>query len=1159
MFLGLTFLCPTAQAQTIFGSFHGTITDPSGAVIPDATIQITNIGTNASRTVESNNVGYYTITQIPPGQYSFSVSKSGFTTSRRASVQLQVNEDLAVDFGLQPGAVKQVIEVTGAPPALKTATATLGSVVQSRQIVSLPLNGRQFTQLVLLTPGAAPKEGGQQGAFTIPIGGGGISPAVNGQRGQQNNFTLDGVLNNAIFTNVWSISPPPDAIQEFNVQSHIVDAQFSISSGANVNVATKSGTNELHGDVWEFLRNDKLDAANFFDNFANQKKPPFRQNQYGFTIGGPVVLPHYDGRKHKTYFFGYWEGFRSSEGFTQFNSVPTANELGGNFSGLLTNTQEGTDALGRPIYQGQIFDPYSTRNVTAGQVDPTTGLTAVSTGVVRDPFSGNIIPSGMLNQQALTYLKAWYPAPNFGPGFPNLATPSSQRITSDQFGVKLDQTFGNNDTLYGGFYWSQPDEIFPTSLLIGANTAKNHARVLTLGYTHLFSSTLLATFHYGYNKSDFGTTNQPGGLDLLQATNTLAFAPVRSGIPLVPQISLAPRLGGTGQFAIPLGPIRGHEVSGDFQKIAGSHTLSAGFMLYKIHAFDDGWGNSVNFDQFPTSATLGAGNVATTGDGLASMLLNVPSGLFAFVGNTAADEKTMWQGYYLQDKWQVSKKLSLQYGIRWDFVSPPSYKNNQVSGWNPECPIPAAGSLQTQTQINSLIQACFLIPVPFVQPPTTANPNPPSWPFPNVRKSYFDPKYNGWQPRLGFAYSVNPKTVVRGAFAIFDDHNNSLVQEAQDPRIAWPFGAGISVGPSNRGVPDLFFNALPAGASFLPPSNATPALAFAADPRLKIPYSMEFNMGIQRQLATDLTLSVNYSGSQSRHLFIQPMYNAPLPSLMGPGPVAPRTPFPFMGQFPNDFNVGVSNYNALQAELEKRFSQGLTFLASYTYSKCLSIQDEGQSGSIQNPYNWGADYGNCDFNIPQIFVFSYTYQLPFGHGRHFASGTSGVVDGIIGGWQWSGITSVQSGLPFTPTVGFDNANINPSSETQRADRVPSVSLTPSGGQTIQEWYNTAAFAVPAPYTFGTAGRNILRGPSYTNFDMSFVKQFNITETKSLQIRADMFNIFNHSNFAPPGGGASGGFSTIGGASSTAVSSPNFMRILSAAAPREIQVALKINF
>jgi hypothetical protein len=1158
-----------ASAQTINGAFHGVVTDSSGAVIPGAKVVLKNLTNGQVRQATTNSVGFYTITQLPPAHYSVTVSKPGFTTVAQADVQLEVNQDLEANYTLAVGQVTQQVEVRSAPPMLKTSNATLGQVIGSQQVVDLPLNGRQFTQLVLLTPGAAPKESGQQSSFVIPIGGGGISPSVNGQRGQENNFTLDGVLNNAIFDDTWAISPPPDAIQEFNVQSHITNGQFSISSGANVNVVTKSGGNQLHGDAWEFLRNDAFDAANFFDNFAGQAKPPFRMNQYGGTIGGPVMLPGYDGRKKKTYFFGYWEGFKSTEGFTEFNNVPTTAELNGDFADLLTNQQatgaNGSplfDPLGRPIMNGQIYNPYSTRQVTAGEVDASTGLIAQSSGLVRDPFPGNIIPSNMLNPQALAYIHAFYPAPNFGPGgnsFPNYAVASNQLIQSNQFGAKIDHTFSNNDTLYGNFYYTQPNETFPNSLLLGANTSKNDARVVALGYTHLFSPTLLGTFHYGYNWTDFGTTNIPGGTALLAATDTAGFEPVRDGIPLVPQISLAPRLGGTGQFAIPLGPIQTHELSADIQKIAGSNTVSVGLMLYHVHSFDDGWGGSIGFDQFPSSALYGSNsNASTTGDGLASALLNLPSSLFGFVGNTAANDTTLWQGYYVQDKWQASKKLTVELGMRYDYVAPATYKHNQVSGWNPECP-PAGNSLTPQQQAE-VIQSCFLIPVPFVQPPTAANPNPPSWPFPNVRPTYFDPKFNGWEPRFGFAYAVKPLTVIRGGFAVFDDHNNTLVQESQDPRIAWPFGAGVSEGALNRGFPTTFFNALPPATSFLPPVNSNPNIAFAADPSLKIPYTMEYNFGVEQQITPNTTATVNYVGSESRHLFIQPMYNAPPPSEMGPGPVSPRTPFPFLGQFPYDTNSGIANYNALEAKLERRFADGLTFLASYTYSKCMDIQSEGQSGSIQNPYNWSADYGPCDFNIPQILVVSYTYQLPVGQGMHFVSHPGKAAKALIGGWQVSGIATDESGSPLTVTVPFDNANINPSSETQRANAVPGVSVLPSGfQQNVFHWYNPAAFALPAPYTFGNLSRNNLRGPSFLDFDFALFKNFQLSESKTLQFRAETFNIFNNVNFSPPGGGASGGFSTLGGESRTAVGAPGFMQIFSAAASREIQFSLKFLF
>jgi hypothetical protein len=1090
-----------------------------------------------------------------------------------------------LNFSLQVGAMNTEVNVTAAAPVLQTASATLGQVIGAQQVVDLPLNGRQFTQMVLLTPGASPKESGQQSAFTIPIGGGGLSPSVNGNRGQENNFTLDGVLNNAIFTDVWAISPPPDAIQEFNVQSHITDAQFSISSGANINVVTKSGTNQFHGAVWEFLRNDDLDSANFFDNYFNETKPPFRQNQFGVYLGGPLVIPHlYDGREKKTYVSGYYEGFRSSEGFTETNNVPNAAELAGNFGDLLTPNSQypnaGTptgniDPLGRAVLYGQIYNPYSTRQVTAGQVDPTTGLTALSSGLVRDPYAANQITQAP-NPQALAYLKAFYPLPNLNVApnvFPNWAGPSNQVISNDQFGIKLDHTFGNNDNLYGNVYYTEPAETEPTATLLGAGVVINHARVVAVGYTHLFSPTLLGSFHYGYNYTDFFDNNVPGGLALLNATGQAGFEPVRDGEPEVPQIGLSPRLGGTGQFAIPLGPIRSHQFSADIQKISGSHTFSVGAMLFHIHSFDDGWGSTIGFDQFATSATYGVGlNDSNTGDGLASMLLNLPASLFGFVGNTAANDRTNWKAGYLQDKWQASKKLTISVGIRYDIVPPATYKNNQVSGWNPACPIPPAGTFTGSNGPANTIQfenACFLIPIPFPtpNPPAPAAPTSPSWPIPNVRKTYFDPKYNGFQPRLGITYSVNQKTVVRAAFAVFDDHNNSLVQESQDPRIAWPFGAGISFGGLNHGLvncsaPSLnasqaCFNNEPSASQFLPPVSYSPAFAFGAATTLKIPYAGEYNFDVERQIAPNLTATVSYVGSQSRHLFIQDMYNAPLPQDMGPGPVAPRTPFPFIGQFPWDTNSGVASYNALQAKVQKRFSQGLTFLASYTYSKCLSIQDEGQSGSIQNPYDWSADKGDCDYNFPHIFVFSYAYQLPLGKGEHFGNNMSGVENNILGGWQISGITTAEAGSPFTATANAsDIANINPSSETERANTTGQP-LLPSGfKQTVQAWYNPAAYVTPPSFTFGDVGRNTLRGPANYNFDFALLKNFRVSESTHLQFRSEFFNIFNKPNFGPPGGSSSGGFSTLGGESGDAVNGTNFMHIFTAAAAREIQFSLK---
>ncbi|HUY13798.1 MAG TPA: TonB-dependent receptor [Terriglobia bacterium] len=1129
-----------ASAQTVNGAFHGTVTDTSGAVIPGATVTVTNLATNLVRQVSADASGFYTITQLPPGHYAVTVSRPGFATVRQADVDLQVNQDLEADYTLKVGAVTQQVQVTAAPSALETTSSTIGQVIASKQVVDLPLNGRQFTQMILLTPGAVPREGGQQSAFIIPIGGGGISPDVNGQRGRQNNFTLDGALNNNLMDDTYGISPPPDAIEEFKVQSHITDAQVGMSPGANVNVVTKTGSAQIHGDAWEFLRNDKLDAANFFDNVASTQKPPFRMNQFGFTLGGPVMLPGYDGRKKKTYFFGYYEGFRSSQGFTLFNNVPTSQELGGNFSDLLTKQQTVDssgkpifDPLGRPVVQGQIYNPYSTRQVTAGAADPVTGLVAQSTGLVRDPFPGNIVPTSMLNPQALAYIHAFYPLPNFGPGgnsFPNLAVASNEVISDDQFGVKIDHTFGNNDTLFGGFYLTNPNAVQPNSLLLGTSTQLNDARVISVGYTHLFSPTLLLTLHYGYQYTNFFTGNTPAGLALSESTNQLGFEPVKNGVPLVPAISLSPRLGGTGQFSIPLGPGRSQIINADVQKISGPHTLSAGVMYYHIHSFDDGWGMNQSFDQFPTSAIIGPGaNQSQTGDGLASALLNLPSNLSGFLGQTAANTTDLWQGYYVQDKWQASRKLNLHFGLRYDYVPPLHWANDRTSGFSNQC-------------------GCFLISQPFGT----------QFPFANVRATYFDPQYNGFQPRFGLAYRLPKDTVIRGGFAMFDDHSNNLVQETQDLRIPWPWGVDPNIVDLNRGIPNTFFSSPPGATTFFPsPQTASHPFIFSgANNQNKMPVVSEWNFGVEHQFTPNTTMDVTYVGSNSYHLQTGYTDNTVLPNQMGPGLFVGtnRTPYPAFGLFGYDTNLGTSNYNALETKVEKRFSEGLTFLGSYTWSHCLDLQSGPYTqASFQDPYNISADYGSCGFDITHVFVFSSVYQLPFGRGMHFGSRSSRVTNGVLGGWQLSGIVSAQSGSPFTVMAGFDNSNTGVGND--RANLVGNP-LPPGFVQNRFHWDNPAAFVVSPPYTYGNSGRDILRGPGYTNLDFSLMKDFKFTESKYLEFRADAFNIFNNVNFSNPETGSTPGYANQAGASSTSVTSPTFMQILAAGPAREIQFALK---
>ncbi len=1074
------------NAQTTTGSINGTVVDPSGSSIGGVQIEVTNRGTGAQRKAVTADSGSYTVPQLPPGVYDISVKKDGFATEDRSGVQLLVNQSATLDFQLSLASVNQTIEVTAAPPQLNTTNATLTDVVQHQQIIDLPLNGRNFTQLALLTPGAAPQESGQQNAFTVHEGSVAVSPSVDGQRGQQNNFTMDGVLNNAIYTDTWAISPPPDALQEFNVQSHITDAQFSISSGANINIASRSGTNQFHGDAWEFFRNDVLDARNFFD----QTKPPYRQNQYGVTFGGPVI-------KNNTWFEAYWEGFRSVQTLSYFASVPTAQMRNGNFSGVL-GASVGTDSLGRPILANEIYDPNTSRP------DPSNPL-----NTIRDPFGGNVIPMSRLNGTSLLMLQKYYPLPNLNVAegvFPNLEYTGANNTASDQAGIRIDHRFGDNDTLFGRYNRSNANLLRPEGLPTYQQTLTNYGQTLALGYTHLFNATTILNIRYGYTNTNYGQFDGAAGASFLAATNFGQLAPAKDGIALGPQLGISNGFSGVSQFAIPLGPQYNHDGHADLSLVRGSHTIGVGAMVYHIHSFDDGWGMSVNFAQ---NATSQGGVVNGSGYGAASFMLGLPDSISGFLGNTSADERGWWYGGYVQDQWQASKKLTVTYGLRYDFVQPPSYGSKTVSGLD-------------------ILTGDFLV----------SSPAPPLYPQANVRKSYYDPHYNGFEPRFGVAYRADEKTVLRGAFAMFDDHNNTLVQETQDPRISWPEGIGISDGSLNRAAPSVYFNNLPSYASFFNPLQ--PYVDFGADPRNKIPYAIEYNFGVERQLAQSLVLDMAYVGSVGRHQFIQPAANTALTP--GPGPVTPREPFPaYGGAFSFDENVGNSSYNALQVKLQKALSSGLAFLASYTWSKSLDIQSEGQSGSIETIYNLSREWGPSDFNRSQLFVFSANYQLPFGSGKKYLTTGNRFTRAAFGNWNLGGILTLDSGQPYDIVAGGDIANVGGGSQRAQVVGNPNSGFT----QSRLEWFNVNAFALPAIYTFGNEGRNNLTGPPLKNLDFITYKNFPFTERMSLQFRAEFFNIFNHTNFGLPDTNVQdSAFGTING---------------TASAPREIQFALKLSF
>ena len=1084
-----------SPAQTTSGLMTGSITDPSGAFVPGAEINVTNQGTSESRSTTSNASGVYILPQLPPGVYQVKVTKEGFTSAARDSVGLQVNQSLTLDFQLGIGSAAQTVEVTSAPPQLNTTSSTLTDVVSHDETVGLPLNGREFTQLALLTPGAAPQEDGQQSAFVVALGAGGISPSINGQRGEQNNFTMDGVLNNATYTNTWVIAPPPDAIQEFNVQSHITDAQFAITSGANINLVTRSGTNNFHGALWEFFRNDALDAQ----TFPETERQPYRQNQYGVYFGGPVSIPHVIDGKNKTWFSLYWEGFRSAQSTTTLASTLTSAMVGGDFSAVL-GAQVGTDSLGRPEYANEIYDPFTSRP------DPATPGQSL-----RDPFPGNIIPAGRINSSSALILQKYYPAPNLNvaPGIlPNYQFSGATTIASDIFGVRLDHQFTPNDTIFARFNRSNQHRTSPEDFPSYVSTLSNYGQQAALGYTHAFNPTTLINFRFGYSYVNFATGDEPAGTAFTDAIDFTQAAPEHDGIQLGPQVSLSNGYSGVNQFAIPLGPQETMDYHLDLSKVIGNHTIGVGGLYYHVRSYDDGWGAETNFTQNATAQDATAG---PTGFGPASFLLGTPDSYGPWVGDTGADQTVNWYGVYGQDQWHVTKRLVAVAGLRWDYVSPPNY-HKIVSGLN-------------------VLNGQFIVTGPVL----------PSFPAATGPKGFFNPQYNGWEPRFGLTYQATNNIVVHGAFAMLDDHNNTLVQENQNIRLSYPSGIAANLTSLDLAVPSVYFGALPTAASLL--GGLAPYASYGADPDNKIPYSLEYNAGIQEQLGGNIVMKIDYVGSVSRHQYIVPEANTAL--YPGPGPISERQPFPqYGGPFSFSWNNAPGSYNGLQAQAQKTLSNGLFFLASYTWSKSLDWQSDPYVNAEPNFYNLKGDWGPSDYNRTNLFVLSGVYQLPIGRGRAFMSSPNSVTQALIGDWSLGTIITLNSGAPFNVLAGGDVANTG--GPNQRAERTGADPYAGSGfHRSFQDWLNKSAFAVPTVYTYGNEGRNDLVGPAFKTVDFNAAKNFQLIENLNLQFRAEFFNIFNHTNYSNPDNGVQDG---------------TFGQILSAAGPgRQIQFALKLQF
>jgi hypothetical protein len=1106
------FVPSAAYSQQSSATINGTIKDSSGAVVEGATVALTNVATSVSRVGVSNSAGDYVLIDILPGTYTMKVTKTGFSSITQQQITLSVNQTATYDFTLSVGATQQSVTVEGAAVAIEASTSELGTVINEQAVQDLPLNGRNFTQLLTLTPGASPvsvaQNSGGGGGFAGNAVGSFSFPALNGQRNRSNMFLMDGVIDLGSFIGNYNISPIIDVVQEFKVQSHNDLSEFGQAPGGIVNVVTKSGTNTYHGDVWEFLRNEKFDARNFFADRRN----PLRQNQFGVAGGGPVWIPKLYNGKNRTFFYGGYEGYRESRASQNVGLAPTQAELNGDFSGI----------------SNKIYNP--------------------ATGTA---FLNNQIPANLLNPIAVAYAKVNFPTgPAVASGNNYIdATPTHRN--QDSYQMRMDQTFGEHDSLFGRVsYYTEPQ--IGSNGYAGTSTfANDDGWNAAVHETHTFGPTAVADAFFGRNLGNAYTGSNvpaaPAGFasQLIQMGVSPNFVSNFQGGqgPFIPGMGVSGYLGGAQQSVQnTIGYADNWTFGGSLTKIMGRHTLKMGAVFNTNNTHSPIYNASESFTSTPTQNPVSA---AGTGDALASFLLGLPDG--ANRRNVLETEHGGWvNGAYFQDQFKINSRLTLNLGLRWDVTLWPIYGN-------PPAPDAYVGDLDLSNGTYILAN------VPGACSPTKGFPCIPGGTLPehvvattHSNHSIYTNDHGNWQPRVGLAYRLTDKTALRMGYGRFYDNFNSVIQLAQNYEGTWPDVGQLIAQNLNHpgGVKASISDPFNQGTGGVAYPAATPFLSagfvnWYVDPSdYKMPYSDQWNVGVEQGLGSNTVLSLAYVGSHDLRLNQGAQGNTD-PT---PGPVATeaaRRPYPYITPTFYDRSVGQSKYNSFQFRLQQRETHGLTYIISYTRSKSM---DNGCSGSfgaegceIQTPYNTNLDRSVSGFDLPNIFAGSFVYDIPVGKGKAFTTHNR-FADYVIGNWQIGGILSIHSGSPFDVTVS-NGDTAGTGNGTERANLL--LSNPYLKGQDPTAYLNPAAFGVPASETYGNLGRNSLRTDSFHNLDLSLTRRFPIKERVNVEFRADAFNISNSVIFGQPN-------STLGNS--------NFGIITGTAnGERQIQFSMKLLF
>ena len=1170
--LVLLFACSVClRAQQFRGSFTGTVTDPSGGVVPGVTVTATEIDTGTTQTSVTQGDGSYTIPLLPPGRYQLSDEKAGFEKTTQGIIALTVDAHLKIDFQLKVGSQATTVEVKSTAPVLDTQTYSVGTTVEQTKVSQLPFNGRQFLEATLFTPGVVP---GTQGSELNDNRGGSIN--VNGMRESMNGFLLDGMNDTSIAVGTYSAAPPLDSIEEFRMETGVYDAKFGTTGGAQINMVTKSGTNQLHGSLYEYLRNDALDARSFFEPTV----PPFHRNQFGASLGGPIVVPHlYDGHD-KTFFFLNYEGLQDRLSSYSRAHVPTLAERNGDFSDL-----EAPDCSTQTV----LLDPLILFNSSAPLTVPGNNVNNLAPAFP----SGTLDPVG----KAMANL---YPSPNLPAscGGENFTERVLTIINTNSYVGRFDHRWGSKNGIFFRYNLTTDSELSPSGVPTGVPgfglRRVDWFTATGLDWVHTFSPTLINEAKVDYNRWQYGWTSEDQG-DMVNQQLGILGAPTALRDTGSPNLSFT-GYDGMGAFtsAPQAGAVNTFEYADTLTHIHGDHSLAYGVQIRSIkrgNFYEDiDARDSYSFNGVVTGALVEAGLEQALPASVVQQLLAqaCPTGSCTF-GNSAADAMfglpTSWvrgfSGYisgagsqndfFAQDTWKARRSLTISMGLRYEYNTSISDKQNHFGGFdfNKGQLLVAGTTLATLENFVGTSPASTASGFPVGNFVAAGTENLGSK---TDNRTLQRANPHDFGPRIGFAWQPfnSAKTVLRGGYGMYYDQMTGELyfQKAFNPPFfqassgnvqdnEQPVLAALSTPPSQGGLPlgtglflqDLFTS--PALAPTLFPT-LNPVIINLHDSTIH-----QWSLDVQREFPGSWLLDVGYVGTHGVHLPFMWDPNQPDNSNPAacPGGTCPRAYPDYLTMSYTD-SAGKSTYNSLQVKVEKHYSNGLAVIGAYTYGKSLDTNSTyyGTTGTAnfpENSYDRAAEKGRSDFDYRQRFSLAYIYDLPFGSTLWKSSNR--VVNYAVRGWQLAGIAMLQSGAPFTPTVDG-----NPSHNVDGNDRpnvVPGVSFY-TAHQTVQQWLNPAAFSTPAQYTFGNAGRDILNGSGEAVWDFSLIRKFPLGERKNLEFRAEMFNILDSPNFTLPNADASSpSFGVIG----------NTVQPIAGQAsggpgdPREIQFALRLTW